>query len=362
VRVLDVANVNVAWWRGVGLLSHEGRLEESRNGQVLVADTPVTTLYQNPCERVLFCPSRDANPFFHLFESMWMLAGSSDARWLDTYVQDFSARFAEPGGHMHGAYGQRWRRNFLHVGILGQSHDQLRTIASMLRADPTTRRAVLTMWDPHRDLGRALRDHPCNTHAYFRVRDGYLDMTVLCRSNDIVWGAYGANAVHMSVLLEWMAAASGHQVGRMYQVSNNFHAYKDVLDPILAKGVTPGNRYFHGEMEPIPLFSGGDPTSVLHELGGWLDDPYNFESVDNPVFRELLVPMARAHTLWRCGTPAVALAALEHVRHQDWRWAAQEWFQRRLARREKSGKGVRSLQLEEQRASETGGSPPGVGA
>jgi thymidylate synthase len=54
-----------------------------------------------------------------------------------------------------------------------------------------------------------------------------LDLTVLCRSNDVVWGAYGANAVHFSVLQEYLAGRIGVDVGVMYQFSNNYHGYVD---------------------------------------------------------------------------------------------------------------------------------------
>jgi hypothetical protein len=70
-------------------------------------EEPVLTKVLEPCERVLFYDRRDANPIFHLMESIWMLSGSDDATWIDQFVSDFSARYAEPGGRMHGAYGRR---------------------------------------------------------------------------------------------------------------------------------------------------------------------------------------------------------------------------------------------------------------
>jgi thymidylate synthase len=71
------------------------------------------------------------------------------------------------------------------------------------------------------------KDVPCNTNAFFRVTNGKLDMMVNCRSNDIFWGAYGANAVHFSFLQEYVASSIGVEVGRYWQNSFNFHAYVD---------------------------------------------------------------------------------------------------------------------------------------
>lgn len=346
MRVIQTRNVNGAWATGCGMLSSLGEREQSRNGDVLVMSTPVTTVYEKPCERVLFCESRDANPFFHLFESIWMLAGRSDATWLDTYVRDFSSRYAEPGGHMHGAYGQRWRRNFLVMASRSagtvQTRDQLVVLAEMLRRDWTTRRAVLTMWDPTRDLGQSKLDHPCNTQAYFRARKNHegiivLDMTILCRSNDIIWGAYGANAVHMSVLLEWMAAATAYQVGTLYQMSHNYHAYCDVFDRILERGVGNSDLYrnLHG-VTPSPLFS-GEPKLVLGQVFDWCEDPCHYDSEYNTqLFRDLLVPMARAHEAWSVGDEKLALGWTQEIRgHTDWRLAASMWLERRVAARDR---------------------------
>src|SRR5690606_1699783 len=147
----------------------------------------VITHTARPEQRVLINPLRDANPFFHLAESMWMLAGSNLAAPMVRLVGNM-ASFSDDALVFHGAYGHRWRNRF--------GYDQLLNVIKLLQRDPTTRRAVIAMWDPNSDLDYALRgglDTPCNTHLYFGVRDGALNMTVCCRSNDAVWGAHGAN-------------------------------------------------------------------------------------------------------------------------------------------------------------------------
>src|SRR4051812_37796218 len=78
VRVIDVDNVNQAWPLAVRLLQSEGVPRESRYGPVLEHPEPVTTVYRKPWQRVLFDEVRDANPFFHFFESLWMLGGRND--------------------------------------------------------------------------------------------------------------------------------------------------------------------------------------------------------------------------------------------------------------------------------------------
>lgn len=232
MKNISVRNVNQALVEAIWWLKTAGVMEESRNGPVLAAPGPVCTTYTAPTERVLFDPLRDANPVFHLVEGMWMLSGRNNVADLEVYNSNMR-NYAEKDGAIHGAYGFRWREHF--------ENDQLFKLVRLLEKHPDTRQAVLQMWDADVDLGASKKDIPCNTHVYFDMRGGVLNMTVCCRSNDMVWGAYGANVVHFSMLQEWIASALKFQVGVYRQFSNNFHAYvnNEVTAKLLAN---PGPR------------------------------------------------------------------------------------------------------------------------
>jgi hypothetical protein len=270
------------------------------------------TVYDCPTERVLFSAERDANPIFHLAEALWMLAGRNDAAFLNQYVRDFGERFAQPNGTVHGAYGHRWREHF------GQ--DQLDDIVHILKVQPISRQAVLTMWDPEADLAvKGLKDRPCNTQAYFRIHGQRLHMTVTCRSNDIFWGAYGANAVHFSILQEYLAARIGVAVGTYYQLSNNFHAYVDELAK--RPGTMVDTRL---DLTPVPLVT--DPDSFEVELVGLLWD--NARPRKNSFLADTAWPLFNAHTAWRKRQDPMPW--LVRVKAPDWRVAAIEWCMRRV--------------------------------
>ncbi len=81
MNVISVRNVHEALPEALRFLRQTGVPRDSRNGAVLQAPCPVTTVYRRPDERVLFWPERDANPFFHFMESLWMLAGRNDVAW-----------------------------------------------------------------------------------------------------------------------------------------------------------------------------------------------------------------------------------------------------------------------------------------
>jgi hypothetical protein len=266
-------------------------------------------------------------------EGIWMLSGSDDGRWLDQFVGDFSLRFAETDGHIHGAYGKRWRCHFpVWYGETVVDHiDQLDKIVRILRKNPEDRRAVIQMWDTSVDLGTQFRDIPCNTQIYPRVREGSLDLTIMCRSNDIVWGAYGANAVHFSMLHEYLAAGIGCRVGILYQLSNNFHGYVDVLEkhPIKTpKGIMPYDPYGAGKVYPMPMV--GDFDTFDNDVDKFMTDGWRDAAYHNLWFRNVAWPMRSAHVLWRTKNRAAAQSMLMNVDAPDWRRAAQEWMDRRV--------------------------------
>jgi thymidylate synthase len=234
MKVLRVRNVHEALPRGIKYLLQEGIHRDSRNGPVLVAPEPVSTVYEHPLENVVFWPERDCNPFFHIYESLWMLAGRNDAAGPARYAKQM-ATYSDDGQTLHGAYGYRWRKSFsiFQGWNEAMNTDQLEIIANTLKNNHEDRRSVLQMWSPTIDLGQGGKDLPCNLTATFqRDSDNRLNLVVFCRSNDIIWGAYGANAVHFSFLLEYMARWIECQVGTYTQISVNYHAYLDTLEPV----------------------------------------------------------------------------------------------------------------------------------
>jgi hypothetical protein len=91
MKVLNVRNVNEALRKGIDLINELGEPIDSRNGPTLEIPCPVATVYHHPWERVLISQTRDANPFFHLMEALWILAGRYDVKFLT----EFNKRMAD---------------------------------------------------------------------------------------------------------------------------------------------------------------------------------------------------------------------------------------------------------------------------
>jgi len=308
----------------------ESHIEQSRNGPVLVAPGSFLSTYLCPWERVLFDARRDANPTFHLMEALWMLAGQQDIRWLSQFNTNI-ARYADDGV-INGAYGFRWRYHFGEV-------DQIRAVVNVLRADPLSRRAVINMWDPRQDLNQDWKDVPCNTTVYFDLRGGKLNMTVCCRSNDAIWGCYGANAVHFSMLQEYVAAFLKTPMGTYTQFSNNFHIYTDLplwqkyknMPPIFAPRYR--NRPSDQWSDPfvIPMISQDE------KAGEFKEDCFRIilgQRCKTDFMRRVAEPMRDAYLSRKAGDRQGLQESLTRMANCDWWYALTNWINRRDNRAE----------------------------
>lgn len=329
--ILTTRSVNDALLQGVHLLKSHGVDTQSRNGATIEVTDPVVTEYRNPTHRVLLLPERRANPFFHLMEALWIMAGRQDVEWLAQFNNQMR-QYSDDGVVFHAPYGYRLREEF---GI-----DQIEAVVQMLRKDPNTRRAVMSIWSPYLDLGTDSKDIPCNDLIVFSLRDGVLNMLVTCRSNDIIWGAYGANAVQFSILMEYVATMVGASVGVYHQVSMSYHAYtelelwKTLSENAYEKLCTGKDPYFDIDMgekfaEPIPLVS--YPRSWMQECEMFVDsvsptryDPKIKTLYNNKFFNVVAQPMAAAWVAHKKGDRG--LNVVEQMPHSDWKMAAELWL------------------------------------
>jgi len=316
-------NVNHIYAQVVQYFYHSTiRVESSRNGKVLRCPTPVCATYEKPNERVLFNYYRDANPFFHFMEGLWMMAGHNDVTFLKQF-NDGISKYSDDGESLHGAYGRRWIHSF--------GFDQIADIVEHFKKYRNSRRAVMTMYSPNWDslTNYDGKDVPCNTQIYFSMRDNCLDMTVTARSNDFIWGALGANAVHMSMLHEFIAHAVGVYQGRMYQFSNDYHMYVDgfSLAGMYDNRLNPLDPYEANGILTFPMVNSG-------AVGRWMLDCERFvegewHDLKDPFWQSVAIPIRR---VWDCvatGEYARAGEEITRLRAKDWSLAIWSWLKRR---------------------------------
>lgn len=391
---LKFRNVNDAF-RGIVSSIHTGKIcttkRSSRNGYTLTVEEPVIISYSHPCERVLFNSARNASPFFHLYESLWMLAGRNDVESVAYYAKRMR-EYSDDGKTLNGAYGYRWRKAKTNVlgsgvddGIVYDEIDQLAVIVNHLKAQTESRRAVLQMWNVEDDLlkigsdldfmrGKESKDVCCNLSVMFTVRDtgkcglcyngktettdeGYccgcldrspprkddggslkvLDMTVTNRSNDLIWGLLGANFVHFTILQEYMAARLGAEVGVYHHFTNNLHTYDWNWKPEewLAADMSRGLYEPYCNWESIPLMK--DPAMFDRELPSLVGNAYGggFRGScpsgrwNEPFFTGVAGPVFRAFESYKEKDYVQALRTCESIAADDWRTACTNWLNRR---------------------------------
>lgn len=336
--VIQGRNVNDCWHEAKQVMKEHGVPRESRNGPVLEVAEPVTVQYFAPCERVLFDPIRDCNPFFHSMEALWMLAGRNDVAWISQFAPKRFANYSDDGATFHAAYGHRWR-SFFDMG--NGFTDQLSKVIATLIDDPTSRRAVVGMWSPSVDCyspediklrdGKVPKDLPCNCTIFFKIRDGFLQMTVANRSNDLVWGMMGANVVHMSMLQEYMAQMIGVKVGSYHQIADSFHAYLSTWSlQNLDENETTGDPYTNGSKTwSYPMVT--HPAAFDFDLLTFMDGPILAENnYLNPFFPEIACPMRNAWFAYKEKDFKKAYRSLNRMPDSvDWQVAAREWLERR---------------------------------
>ena len=280
--------------------------EESRNGDVWsIPDLSLITLHK-PHRRILHNKDRDANPFFHLMEALWMWAGRNDAKFLLQFNKHIG-EYAD-NGVFNAAYGYRWQHHF--------GYNQLTHVRNQIVKDPLSRQHVIQMWDPVYDTMQA-KDKACNTQIMFRIRFGRLNMTVMNRSNDLVWGAQGANIVHMTMLHELMAHTCGLEMGTYRVVSNNLHVYEPHW-----KLLNENSGYTGPIVDPTPVGKSNDLESWLLDAGKFCDGATT--RFENNWFLDVAVPMRDAYL-----DRENRLRHILNVKCPAWREAALQWSERR---------------------------------
>jgi len=331
--VINADNVNDALTQGIAIMCEHGEPLNSRAGQTLEIPMPVATVYRKPWERVLISRVRDANPFFHLMESLWILAGRKDVKFLSEFNKRMS-EYSDDGKVFNAPYGYRLRNG------IGYDNDQLATVIRTLKNDPNSRQAVCQIWDEE-DLHRQTKDKACNMQIVFRIRSGYLYMTVNNRSNDMVWGAYGANVVQFSMIQEYVAAHLGLPLGTYTQVSNSFHVYTE------GPGGEVWDRLINNfELHESPYDNVNNATYMVEED---MDDfEYDLKQFFNiydefglkelgemncwksRYFNGLILPVLCCYLVHKSSGANHAINYLTHIVADDWHFACRDWLLNRV--------------------------------
>lgn len=154
-------------------------------------------------------------------------------------------------GDMGPMYGWVWRhygaeyRGMEH-DYAGEGFDQLRDLVDKILNDPTSRRMLLTVYDPSKVCQSVLAPcHSIATQFYVREEAGekYLDMFTFQRSADMFLGVF-FNIPSNALLLSILAQACGLLAGKLTTKFGNCHVYAEHVDAVKQQlERTPSTRF-----------------------------------------------------------------------------------------------------------------------
>ncbi|WP_107773895.1 thymidylate synthase [Nocardioides sediminis] len=185
-------------------------------------------------------------------ELCWYLSGSNRGDLVVFYMPKYAAELEEDGT-VHGGYGPR---------LFGHDQDaQVRNVIALLKESPTSRRAVVQIFDRSDQRVPRFKDVPCTCTMQFLLRDGQLHMVVSMRSNDAYVGL-PHDVFAFTMLQEMVARSVNAEPGRYVHNAGSLHLY-DSTEESMKVYLGEGYQSTTDGMPPMPL---GDPWCRAEEL------------------------------------------------------------------------------------------------
>lgn len=223
------------------IVAHRGEAREM---------TGVLLHITNPRSR-LSRTEKKGHIFSCLGELLWYLSGSNAVDFISYYVNRYADE-SDDGQTIYGGYGPRLFR-------MAGEHDQVDNVLRLLRTSPTSRRAVIQLFDAA-DIAYRHKEVPCTCTLQFVVRDGRVHMFTYMRSNDAFLGL-PHDVFAFTMLQEIVARSLGFDVGTYKHAVGSLHLY-DAHSRDAEEYIAEGFQERVG-MPPMPT---GDPRRSIREV------------------------------------------------------------------------------------------------
>lgn len=240
--------------------------------------------------RLMTGSARAMNLAFAIANTLFTIACHDDDAMISAY-NERSRMFVE-AGKLRGAVGCRM---FGHT--TEESRNQFASAIDLLRADPTSRRAVVLVMTPD-DLSERPLDTPCTIALQIFIRNGHLEMLTIMRSQS-VYMVMPYDLFLFSMLQEMVACELGLPVGAYYHFAGSAHYYDDereLVDRCLEVPLRPAARMPH--MNRSLLFDTERLMSAERDIRARITLDVNATTDDvlarvDPYWRDLLMILDR---------------------------------------------------------------------
>jgi thymidylate synthase len=162
-------------------------------------------------------------------ELLWFISGDTNVRWLQDNGISIWNEWADEAGELGPVYGHQWRS---WPTPDGTTIDQLARVIDDIKANPTSRRHIVSAWNVA-DLD-AMALAPCHAFFQFYVAPsesgaGKLSLQLYQRSADVFLGV-PFNIASYALLTHMVAQVTGLEVGDFVHTFGDAHLYLNHLD------------------------------------------------------------------------------------------------------------------------------------
>jgi thymidylate synthase len=157
-------------------------------------------------------------------ELLWFLRGETNVKWLNERGVSIWDEWADAEGELGPVYGKQWRS---WTAPDGRVIDQMTRVRDEIIRNPSSRRLVVSAWNPADIEDMALP--PCHCLFQFFVANGRLSCQLYQRSADVFLGVpFNISSYALLVLL--MARATGLKPGDFVHTFGDVHLYSNHFD------------------------------------------------------------------------------------------------------------------------------------
>lgn len=158
-----------------------------------------------------------------IYELLWFLKGDTNIRYLNDHGVTIWDEWADEDGDLGPVYGAQWRSWPAPDGAV---IDQIEKLVEGLKSNPSSRRHIVTAWNPASVDQMALP--PCHCLFQFHVADGKLSCQLYQRSADVFLGV-PFNIASYALLTHMVAHVTGLKAGDFIHSFGDAHLYLNHL-------------------------------------------------------------------------------------------------------------------------------------
>ena len=159
-----------------------------------------------------------------IYELLWFLRGDTNIKYLHEHGVSIWDEWADKDGNLGPVYGKQWRS---WPTADGRTIDQLARVVEQLKANPNSRRILVSAWNVGELDQMALL--PCHALFQFYVAGNRLSCQMYQRSADALLGV-PFNIASYALLTHMLAQQCDFQVGEFIWTGGDCHLYLNHLE------------------------------------------------------------------------------------------------------------------------------------